>query len=105
MSSFYVIGFYRNEIASGQGLRLSDVSAKLFTITDLVKAEYGNVLIYSIHGFKTDDKFKEKYGKYDEYDFIKKSIKPILDKEIKLRVVGEIEESEIPKESVIDLKI
>lgn len=102
---FCIIGFSKSEIASGKGLKLADIMTKLITDVDIVRAEYGKILSYSLSGIKVSNDFKQKYGEYFEYNFIKKSIIPKIEKEMELRIIGEIEENEIPKESSIDFKL
>jgi hypothetical protein len=105
MNKYVVIGFTKEEAATGYGLKLLKITSSLFENFQVVAAELGNVINYGIGNTEVSDEFKAKFGDYFNYEFIKESVFPIIEKQMKLRTLGVINEKDIPKQSAILTKL
>lgn len=103
MSKYYIIGYNNNDIDSGKEFQLLDAAEKVIFDPRIISTERNNVLIYSAD--KVDNDFRETFGDYLSYSFIKETVMSIISENLKLNVLGVVDESKLPEKLSISIKL
>ena len=103
MNRFYIVGYSQDEIAQGKVLTSFKAYEEVINQPYILNTEMNNVLVYNCN--RVTDEFKEEHGNYHSYDFIKDSIMPTMQKHMKLNIIDQIDEEDLPKNLVILFKL
>ena len=100
MSSFYVVGFSTNEVANGKQTAIIQYFGSGELNKQLAKETKG-VLIYSRRKPDEKDKYKDYFGIY----YVKDTVFPLIKDKFRLSMIDTIDESEIPPESAVIIRL
>jgi hypothetical protein len=96
MSLYHVIGFTQKESNSGKTPLFNNEYAKAVQTLGFAHSEKGNVLVYIDNPHK-DDAIVAKFGNFQTFYFIRETFLPFLEEGLQNKVIGVIDEAELPK--------
>ena len=96
MSMYHVIGFTQTEQNLGETPLFNNEYAKAIQTLGFALSEKGNVLVYTNNPHK-DDAIIAKFGNFQTFYFIRETFLPFLEEGLQNKVIGVIDEAELPK--------
>ena len=98
MNQYYVVGLTQAEVAKGEGFQqVSKWSEITLKEPLLFVNEKDKVLVYGSNMTELDESFRDTYGKYFDYIFIKDSFKNLCEKHgMSFKVIASLSENELP---------
>jgi hypothetical protein len=103
MAKYNIFGIRKDESMQDFEFKIQRTFSDNLT-PEFEEKEAGNTLVYKVMRYAVNDDFRNAYGDFGEYIFVKDTVIDMIQNKLNVNIIGIIEEEEIPKKAGIMVK-
>lgn len=103
MAKFNIFGIRKDESMQDFEFKIQRTFSDNLT-PEFEEQEAGNTLVYKAMRYAVNEDFRNSYGDFGEYIFVKDSVLDMIKNNLNINIIGIIGEDEIPKTAGIMVK-